>query len=299
MEILDAQLHCWLADRAPRPWIEGYRERTRRSAPLVLLQTAVPMAPATLLAEMDAAGVAAGVLTPQGVYGNDNGFELEARAAAPDRFAVMGWVDHRRPDVADALAADRARGMAGARLLGFGERALARGDVDAALAACAALRLPVALWLPHPVPPALVAAIERHPELPFLVDHLGVGHAPPALGWAPEDPWEHLPGVLALARHPNTYIKLTGAPALSHEPYPFRDIWPGLLRIVEAFGPERVLWGSDITRTGSLHTYADAVGYLTEVDGLGPAELAELYGRALRRVLDWPAPESTDGGSET
>jgi L-fuconolactonase len=290
MEIVDAQLHCWLADRPPRPWIAGYRERTRRSAPLVLLQTAVPMAPATLLAEMDAAGVAAGVLTPQGVYGFDNGFELEARAAAPERFAAMGWVDHRRPDVGAALAADQARGMAGLRLLGLSERAWERGDADGALAACARLGLPVALWLPHPVPPGFEAAVARHPELPFLIDHLGVGHAPPGLGWAPEDPWERLPAVLALARHPNVYVKLTGAPALSHEAYPFRDIWPRVRRIVEAFGARRVLWGSDITRTGALHTYAEAVGYLREIAGLGDDDvLAELYGGALRRVLSWKA----------
>lgn len=287
MEILDAQVHCWLSDRPTRPWRREYRAELAARALNILIQTGVPMPPETLLVEMAAAGVDGGVLTPQGVYGNDNGLELRAAADYPRKFAVVGWIDHTADDVEDALAADVAQGMRGVRLLRIDPAQLAGGAYERVLEACRAHRLAVAIWLPHPVPGALTDAFRRFEDLWFMVDHLGVGHAPPAFGLAPADPWELLPDVLSLAAHPNVAVKLTGAAALSGEPFPYRDVWDGIKRLLDAFGPERVLWGSDITRAGSLHTYADATHYLREIDGLGPAELELLYGGSLRRILAW------------
>jgi predicted TIM-barrel fold metal-dependent hydrolase len=54
--------------------------------------------------------------------------------------------------------------------------------------------------------------------------------------------------MLALATHPNVAIKATGAPSYSGESYPFRDIHDKLRGIFDAFGPERMFWGTDITR---------------------------------------------------
>ncbi|MCW2983063.1 MAG: hypothetical protein JWR63_633 [Conexibacter sp.] len=287
MEILDAQLHCWLPDRPTRPWRREYRGDMAARALNILIQTGVPMPPETLVVEMAAAGVDGGVLTPQGVYGNDNSLELETFAEYPRKFAVVGWIDHTAPDLEEVLARDVARGMRGVRLLRIDPERLAAGDYERVLGACRDQHVAVALSLPHPVPDAVTDIFRRYEDVPFMVDHLGVGHAPPAYGLAPDDPWERLPAVLALAKHPNVALKLTGAAALSHEPYPFRDLWTGIKRIVEAYGSARVLWGSDITRTGSLNTYADATDYLREIDGLGRSDLELMYGQALRRVLRW------------
>jgi L-fuconolactonase len=191
------------------------------------------------------------------------------------------------PDLESALARDAALGMLGIRLLRMDAERLARGDFDAAFEAAAANDLAIALTLPQPVPAELERAFERYRGTQFLIDHLGVGHAPPAYGLAPDDPFERLPAVVALARHPNVSVKLTGAPALSHETYPFRDIWPSVLALVAAFGAERVAWGSDITRTGSLATYYEHTHYLREIHDLAEEQLAQLYGQALRRVLRW------------
>jgi L-fuconolactonase len=287
MEILDAQLHCWLSDRASRPWLPTYRQDTRDRALNVLLQTGVPMTPETLLVEMAAAGVDGGILTPQGVYGADNGFELGVADDYPRKFGVVGWVDPRALDLAESIFRDARLGMLGIRLLRIDAEQLATGDFDAAFEAAAVNRLAIALTLPHPLPGELERVFERYEETQFLIDHLGVGHAPPAYGLPPDDPFERLGAVLALARYPNVSVKLTGAPALSHERYPFRDIWPPILSMIDAFGPERVLWGSDITRTGSLATYFEHTHYLRELGELGDEELAQIYGQALRRVLAW------------
>jgi L-fuconolactonase len=297
VEILDAQLHCWLSDRPSRPWLPGYREATAKRALNILLQTSVPMPPETLLTEMAAAGVDGGVLTPQGVYGPDNSFELEVSEHYPRKFAVVGWADPLASDLEESITRDAALGMLGIRLLYLNAARLADGEFDPAFAAAAVSGLAIALTLPHPVPPELQRVFQQYEDTQFLIDHLGVGHAPPAYGLAPDDPFERLPAVLALSRHPNVCVKLSGAPALSHERYPFRDIWPAVVQLVDSFGPERVLWGSDITRTGSLATYFEHTHYLREVGELGDEALALIYGQALRRVLAWdPDAYLTRGG---
>jgi predicted TIM-barrel fold metal-dependent hydrolase len=51
-------------------------------------------------------------------------------------------------------------------------------------------------------------------------------------------------------------IKITGACTLSHEPFPHLDIWDPLGRIVDAFGLDRCMCGTDWTRAVKLLTYA-------------------------------------------
>ena len=94
---------------------------------------------------------------------------------------------------------------------------------------------------------------ERHPETQLVVDHLGLNQPfePPA----PPEPFADLPQLLALARHPNVAVKVSGACTLSHRPFPFDDLWEPLGRIFDAFGFERCLWGTDWTRATALVSY--------------------------------------------
>ena len=57
-----------------------------------------------------------------------------------------------------------------------------------------------------------------------------------------------MPELVKLARHPNVAVKATGAPGYCSGPYPFRSMHPYLRQIYDAFGPERMFWGTDITK---------------------------------------------------
>ena len=92
---------------------------------------------------------------------------------------------------------------------------------------------------------------------------------------------------MSLARHPNVVVKCTGTPALSHEPFPFLDLWPHIRRIVDEFGIERLMWGSDITRRN--HPYEEAIGYVRDTSLLSPSERTAILGGSLRRLFSWPA----------
>jgi L-fuconolactonase len=286
MEILDAQLHTWMPPRPSRPWAPAYRDETRARNLNILLQTTLPAPPETLLVEMAAAGVDGAVLTPQGVYGADNSFELLAAWNYPRKFVVVGRVDPLAERFEEALAGDVSAGMLGVRLI-----RVDAAQLDASFAACARHGIAVALTLKHPIAPAILKAFNRFSDTQFMIDHLGVGNPPPAYGLPADDPFERLPAVLELARYPNVNLKLTGASAYSREHYPFRDVWPAVREILDVYGPERVLWGADYTRTGSLATYWEHTHYLREIPELGEPELTLIYGQSLRRVLKW-APDA-------
>ena len=96
----------------------------------------------------------------------------------------------------------------------------------------------------------------------------------------------------ALARHPNVFVKVSALPCYSTEPYPFRNLRAPLRRVIEAFGPRRSFWGSDITRVPATCSYRQAVTHFTEeLDFLSRDDLEWIMGRGLAECLRWPAAQ--------
>ena len=146
------------------------------------------------------------------------------------------------------------------------------------------------------------AIAKRFPELRIVIDHCGMP-APPT---APPrvDLLDTLPELLALAEYPNVAVKLTGLPVLAPGSYPFPAIWPALHRMLEAFGPGRLLWGSDVHRvTGRVWVpplrvagfadvnYSELLDYLLYTEELGEAEKKSMLGAAARTWFNWPRQE--------
>jgi L-fuconolactonase len=296
MAVIDAQIHAFYSDRPSRPWVPEFRPQYIPDRPSYLQHAGQTNSPDMVLAEMADVQVDASLLVPVGMYGTSVELELDATERHPDHFRVAGLIDHLAPDLGEDLEASRARGLVGVRILEMREpERVARGEFDDALGLCADLGLVVMLSLRHPLDARLVALFERYAGVFFLIDHLGTGYAPPILGFRPEKPFEHLDAVLDLARYPNIGLKLTGAPSLSVEPYPFKDIWQPVVRLIEAFGAERVYWGSDYSRTAALHSYHEGRYYLADIPGLSPEQLALVYGEALANQLGWHPPVTNSG----
>ena len=129
------------------------------------------------------------------------------------------------------------------------------------------------------------ALIDRHPDVRFILDHLGI--LQPRLPPAPSQPWTDLPKVLELAKRPNAVIKISGACTLSRQPYPFADIWDPLARIFDAWGFNRCLWGTDWTRAFAVVNYEQAVEPFRKTDRLSDTERAMLMGGACARAYGW------------
>jgi hypothetical protein len=139
--------------------------------------------------------------------------------------------------------------------------------------------------------------------LTVILDHLGLAQPPSDSRDLP--PFRRLSELLEVARYPNVAVKLCGAAALSEAPYPFDDLWPSLHRIVDAFTPQRLMWGSDISRfmgrVGFVvrrvrgaegeypgrHTYAEALFHLRETGELSADDKACILGRTAQTLLRW------------
>ncbi|MFD9984532.1 amidohydrolase family protein [Streptomyces massasporeus] len=237
MTVVDAHHHVWDLSVRDQGWITG-----PELAPLRRDFTMKDLA-----SEARAAGVARTVLV-QTVTVPEETPEFLALAAEHDLIAgVVGWTDLTRPGIADELARLRAL-PGGPYLKGIRHQVqgepdpewLLRPDVQRGLAAVADAGLVYDLVvLPHQLP-ACVRAATALPGLTFVLDHLG---KPPIASGALE-PWAT--GLRALAALPNTVAKLSGL-LTEADPasWTVEDLRPYAEVALEAFGPGRLMYGSD------------------------------------------------------
>ncbi len=292
MEIIDAQFH------EPAPWLPWPHDESSR----------VTLSVEMTLAQMDAAGVDAALLTSSRPE-----YMAQAIRLHPDRFACLAEWSPDAPDIEDLLANTRSEpGMLGIRLLEAGwppeniER-LRAGHFNRFFAAAQRHEVPVAIMASGAI--ADVGPVARaFPDLTLVLDHFG--HRQPPFQERAVPPLKYVDELVELAQFPNVSVKFSGAPTLSHEPFPYRDLWPNLHRIIDAFGPSRLMWGSDITRITALfrcpavspedirmprqypgkHSYADAVHFLLHTNEVSETEKEQLFAQTIRRIFRWPRP---------
>ena len=281
MVTIDAQVHAYERDHPGRPWtavLEGPDEVTGDD----------------MVAAMDAVGVDGALLvSPFTMYQYDASYAIDVHAAHPGRFALIKPVDSTDPGVAETIA-DWATLASTVAI-----RIMMRDDVsddpddpgiNRVLDAAARHGLPVNLlaWGRLDQVAALAA---RNPNTRLVIDHLGLQQ--PFVPPAPPEPFASLPELLNLAQYDNVVVKITGACTLSHEAFPYNDIWDPLCRIFDAFGFARCMWGTDWTRAVKLLSYAQGVESFRLTGRISDNERAALMGGSLHRIYDWsPAFES-------
>ena len=67
---------------------------------------------------------------------------------------------------------------------------------------------------------------------------------------------------VALAKYPNVSVKVSASPGLSRQPYPFRDVAEHQA-VLEAYGPQRSYWGTDITNSYAKASYRQRITHFT------------------------------------
>lgn len=275
MAIIDSQVHAYAANTPERPWnsVPNWPDHVTGDE---------------MVAAMDAVGVDGAILVSAfSMYGYDASYAVEARNAHPGRFGLVKPVNPDDPAVADIISEWKATpGTVGIRIMmAYGPE---REPDDPGIATI--LREAVR----HDFPVNLLcwgrldagrALIDRHPDVRFVVDHLGLEQ--PRMPPAPPEPWADLPKVLELAKRPNAVIKVSGACTLSHAGYPYPDIWEPLARVFDAWGIDRCLWGTDWTRAHAVLSYKQGVEPFRTADRLTEDERAMLMGGASAKAYGW------------
>ncbi len=281
MLTIDAQVHAYERNHPGRPWAGTLRGPEHVTGD-------------EMVAAMDAVGVDGALLvSPFSMYRYDASYAIEVHRKHPGRFGLIKPVDPSDPAVADIIADWAAtNGVVGIRVMlnrkGVSTDAADPG-LNRVLAAAARHSLPVNLMATGRLEQA-GSLSARNPDTSVVIDHLGLPqpHEPPA----PPAPFAALPGLLALAPHRNVTVKITGACTLSHEPFPYADIWDPLWRIFDAFGLDRCMWGTDWTRAVALLTYRQGIEAFRVTDRLSDSDRATLLGETLRRVYNWAPSKS-------
>ncbi|MFF1738386.1 amidohydrolase family protein [Streptomyces mirabilis] len=274
---VDAHHHVWDLSVRDQDWITGPELQPLRR----------DFGVADLAPQARAAGVDRTVLV-QTITVPEETPEFLALAARSELVAgVVGWTDLTRPDVADELA--RLRELPGGRRLkGIRHQVqgepdpewLLRPDVRDGLAAVAGAGLVYDLVvLPHQLPTCVRAAAD-HPGLTFVLDHLGK----PPIATGALRPWAT--AVRALAALPNTVCKLSGmVTEADHAKWTVDGLRPYADTVLDAFGPGRLMFGSDWPVCTLAASYGQVVEAAEELTGgLGAEERAEVFGGTATRV---------------
>ena len=263
---VDAQIHLW---KNHKPSNVNHRQVTDYTA-------------ADALREMDEGGVDAALIHPPGWDPDSNALAVEAARQHPGRLAILANFPLDKPESRQLITTIKSRpgtlGLRFALIYPHQQTWLTDGSLDWLWPAAERAGLPIALLGPNFLK-IIVQIAERHPGLKLIVDHFG----------RPDAAWSNMPDLLATAKYRNIALKATGAPSYSSEPYPHRDIHGHIRKLYDAFGPDRMFWGTDITRMPC--SWRECVTLFTEeLPWLTARDKDLIMGRAVCNWLGWNLP---------
>ena len=272
--IVDGHVHIFEANSERYPWNSIFGLTAARAAPVE-----------ELLAWMEASGVDRAVLVQPSFYGYNHQYLVDCLHRYPNKFAAVGLVDPRGqnpPAELEHLVQDL--GICGLRLLplldsdftAFGDRTLIPLWEKAA-----ELDIPICLLIGLHQLNWLEPNIGRFPEVKVVIDHLGrviVAEGPPYPGFQ---------DLLDLAHYPNTYVKLSALSSLSQMNYPHQDIFALIRMALNAFGPKRLIWGTDFPFVSGLDGYIQELMLIQrEISFLDENDKSWTLGKAATTL--WP-----------
>ena len=275
MRTIDVQVHAYEHNHPGRPWagtLHGPQSANGQE----------------MTAAMDVVRVDAAIIVSTfNLYRYDPSYALECYRQWPDRFRVVKPIDATDPAI-DDIVADWAKtpGAVGVRLMLRDEQLSDPADprLNHAFALAGKHGLPVNFLCWGKLDDG-TKLVKQNPDTVVVIDHLGLlqPNEPPPLA----EPWADLPKLLALAAYPNARVKISGACTLSRAAFPYNDIWEPVLRIIDAFGLDRCMWGTDWTRTSGMLTYAQGVAPFRVTTRLSDSDRAQLMGGTLEKVYKW------------
>lgn len=128
--------------------------------------------------------------------------------------------------------------------------------------------------------PQTIRFVDRHPDQLFVLDHV----AKPLIGRGELSPWKE--NILELAKRPNVSCKISGmATEADYQTWTPRQHHPYFEVVLEAFGPDRLLFGSDWPVCLVAVTYSNWVELVTkEISGLSETEQEKIMGGNAIRI---------------
>lgn len=279
-------------DSCVAPWIDAHSHIWTRDVaryPLAPGKTLDDLDPPSFTTEelLDVAhknGVGKVVLIAHSVfYLWDNSYMLDAARRHPDAFRIVGMVDDRAPAPGAAMRRLLAQKVTGFRITPFisNDRWLEQPGMREMWKTAAETRQNMCCLI-NPSDLADVDAMcAAHPETPVVIDHFA------RIGVDGEFRDADLEALCKLARHKHTAVKISAYYALGKKQPPHDELIPMIRRMLDAFGPERLMWASDAPyQIVGKNSYADSIALIRDrIDFLSAADKQWLLRKTAERVF--------------
>lgn len=286
MRVVDTHTHAWNQDTPELPW----------RAEVLPPKWTGAYTHEELVADMDRLAIDEAVIVTTPLYGRGiraNEYTMRSIEAHSDRLygvGLMDFLDNKatvRESVRRVVSPDR---MLGVRMHATLEYEAIPTEVNRHADWIRDDRLePVldelathdasAFVFPKAPQLSMVAELaEKHPDVSFIVDHMG---------WPDEktepdtSPWTDFD---AVSDRPNTYVKVSSLPRSSTEEWPYRDLHPYVRRLVEWFGSDRLMLGSDYPWMSSWDGFERCLSWVDEAEFLSDADRRYLRYRTFDAV---------------
>jgi predicted TIM-barrel fold metal-dependent hydrolase len=271
---IDAHVHVWSPDTEKYPLAAGFTKADMQPPSFTVDE---------LFRHCRPAGVKRVVLIQMSFYEYDHRFMNEAIAAHPGVFSGVAIVDVHADDVEkrmERLAEQGSRGFrlharGGAKDWGSdaGMARLWRKADQAGLAVCPLI---------DPSETQYVDALcDRHRHVTVVVDHFA------RIGVSGQIEKEALDALCRLARFPNVFVKTSAFYALGKKQPPYDDLIPMIRRVVDAFGPDRLMWASDCPfQVQGEHTYEASIALIRDrIDFLSDGDRRQMLRGTAEKVF--------------
>ena len=272
--IVDSHLHVWSADLERYPVAEG--REPREAAPVELLNE-----------NMAAAGVDQAVIVQAIGYMHDNRYVADCLRRFPGRFAGTALIDQKAPDAPEVLEKlVREDGFSGLRIH-LASRVdhpslWATPDQDPLWKKAEEVGASMTLYGPASHLEVVEPIVARFPGVSIVLDHVG--------GVPREDDPEHdrlFDYVVGFARYEQVHVKFTPQPHRSQEPFPHRDTFDLYRRLFDAYGPRRVMWGTNFPGVLGSTWYGPALElFQRHLEFLTDEDRRWLLGETAREVFN-------------
>ncbi len=251
-DFIDTHVHVWTNDFKKYPLAAEFKVQDVN--PPVFL-------PEEMLRIAEPSGVNRFVLVQMSYYGFDNSFMLTVMGKWPKVFkgiAVIDWKENA-PDA--AMRALARQGVSGFRLFlqGASVDALSNDKGLEKMFQCASAEGLVICFLINPEAlPAVDRQCKKFPDAPVVIDHFA------RIGMKGLIRESDVQALCSLSRYPNVTIKVSGFYALGKAEPPHLDLAPLVKRVHEAFGPRRMIWGSDCPFQTVKESYEDSISLIRD-----------------------------------
>lgn len=266
--LIDSHVHVW--ERDPRfPFAVG------ANAP------DIDASPQRLLKLMAQNNVARTVIIQVIHYRWDNSYLAHILRTYPDTFHGVCRVNPEDPAAPDTLTRLTEQGFRGVRLspaVGSDGDWITGPLMRPLWRRCAELKVPMTLLIPAARLPQTVPLLDANPELTVVIDHMAD---------CPLDRPDLLEGMLALARYPRVFVKVSHPWSLSRQAYPYNDALDQIKKLRDSFSAKHLMWGTDWPIALPRPDYNERVElYRDHLTFLNKEERADVLYRTVQRV--WP-----------